>query len=77
MNEFAATAETGVVLRFLAAFRRAPLTLVKDQIPLEDERPGQLRILRADVAAGRFREDRLSRLDLWSFRLPGRNGGDQ
>ena len=43
----AITAETGVVLRFLAAFRRAPLTLVKDQIPLEDERPGQLRILRA------------------------------
>ena len=32
---------------------------------------GTNRDLRADVAAGRFREDLLSRIDLWSFRLPG------
>ena len=32
---------------------------------------GTNRNLRADVAAGRFREDLLSRIDLWSFRLPG------
>ena len=32
---------------------------------------GTNRDLRADVAAGRFREDLLSRIDLWSFRMPG------
>ena len=32
---------------------------------------GTNRDLHADVAAGRFREDLLSRIDLWSFRLPG------
>ncbi|WP_428268653.1 RNA repair transcriptional activator RtcR [Haliangium sp.] len=31
---------------------------------------GSNRDLRADVAAGRFREDLLARIDLWSFRLP-------
>nr|WP_276602943.1 RNA repair transcriptional activator RtcR family protein [Nannocystis pusilla] len=32
---------------------------------------GTNRDLRADVVAGRFREDLLARIDLWSFRLPG------
>lgn len=41
------TKETGVTLRFLAAFRRTPLTLVRDQIRQESEWPAQLRTLRA------------------------------
>ncbi len=41
------TRETGVTLRFLAAFRRTPLTLVRDQIRQESEWPSQLRTLRA------------------------------
>lgn len=32
---------------------------------------GTNRDLRADVAAGRFREDLLARIHLWTFRLPG------
>ena len=32
---------------------------------------GSNRELRAEVQAGRFREDLLARIDLWTFRLPG------
>jgi transcriptional regulatory protein RtcR len=32
---------------------------------------GTNRDLRAEAAAGRFREDLLARIDLWTFRLPG------
>ncbi len=37
--------ETGVMLRFLAAFRRIPLTIVRDRI-LQDDRSESLRMLR-------------------------------
>ena len=42
----AVSRETGVTLRFLAAFRRTPLTLVRDQIAPEDDLPVQVRTLR-------------------------------
>ncbi len=39
--------ETGVTLRFLAAFRRIPLTIIKDQIPVGNPLQENLRILQA------------------------------
>ena len=41
------TAETGVVLRFLASIRRIPLTLVRDQVTADDYARENLRVLRA------------------------------
>ncbi|MBQ8137421.1 MAG: adenosine deaminase, partial [Clostridia bacterium] len=46
----AITKETGVVLRFLAAVRRIPLTIVKDQIALQDSLWEQIRVIRAIAA---------------------------
>lgn len=52
----------------------------KTFLPLGSDRParsdfrlicGTNRDLRADVRSGRFREDLLARIDLWTFRLPG------
>ena len=43
----AITEETGVTLRFLAAIRRIPLTIVKDQIGLQGDFREQLRVLKA------------------------------
>ncbi len=43
----AVTAETGVTLRFLAAMRRIPLTIVKDQIPPADYLSSNLNVLKA------------------------------
>ena len=41
------TAETGVVLRFLASIRRIPLTLVRDQVAADDYARENLKVLRA------------------------------
>lgn len=41
------TAETGVFIRFLAAIRRIPLTIVKDQVTVQDYLQENLRVLRA------------------------------
>ena len=41
------TAETGVVLRFLASFRRIPLTIVKDRVESQQVLRDQLKTLRA------------------------------
>ena len=41
------TAETGVLLRFLAAIRRIPLTIVKDNIPPQNYLQENLQVLRA------------------------------
>ena len=46
----AITKETGVVIRFLAAVRRIPLTIVKDQIALQDSLWEQIRVIRAIAA---------------------------
>ena len=57
------------------------LTAIEDKrfVPVGSEKPvasdfqliaGTNRDLNADVAAGRFREDLLARIDLWHFRLP-------
>ncbi|MCR5161523.1 MAG: adenosine deaminase, partial [Lachnospiraceae bacterium] len=43
----AITAETGVTIRFLAAIRRIPLTIVRDQIGLQGDFREQLRVLEA------------------------------
>ncbi len=43
----AVTAETGVLLRFLAAMRRTPLTLVRDSVAPDDYLAENLRTLRA------------------------------
>ena len=43
----AITAETGVTIRFLAAIRRIPLTIVRDQISLQGDFREQLRVLKA------------------------------
>lgn len=52
----------------------------KTFLPLGSDRParsdfrlicGTNRDLRADVRSGRFREDLLARIDLWTYRLPG------
>ena len=43
----AVTAETGVLLRFLAAIRRTPLTIVRDAVTPDDYLAGNLRTLRA------------------------------
>jgi len=42
----AITRETGVTLRFLAAFRRIPMTLVRDPVPPEEDWAVQMRVLR-------------------------------
>ena len=44
------TAETGVTLRFLASFRRIPLTIVKDNVESRQVLRDQLRTLRATAA---------------------------
>ena len=44
------TAETGVTLRFLASFRRIPLTIVKDNVESQQVLRDQLRTLRATAA---------------------------
>ena len=44
------TAETGVTLRFLASFRRIPLTIVKDTVESRQVLRDQLRTLRATAA---------------------------
>ena len=44
------TAETGVTLRFLASFRRIPLTIVKDSVESRQVLRDQLRTLRATAA---------------------------
>ena len=44
------TAETGVTLRFLASFRRIPLTIVKDSVESQQVLRDQLRTLRATAA---------------------------
>ncbi len=46
----AITAETGVTIRFLAAIRRIPLTIVRDQISLQGDFREQLRVLKAVAA---------------------------
>ncbi len=43
----AVTAETGVTLRFLAAVRRTPLTIVRDRIAAEDAVRQNLKVIRA------------------------------
>ena len=43
----AVTQETGVTLRFLAAIRRTPLTIVKDNVAMDDYFRENLRVLRA------------------------------
>ncbi len=44
------TRETGVVLRFLAAIRRTPLTIVRDQLTPNDYLAENIRVLRAIAA---------------------------
>ena len=44
-------AETGVTLRFLAAFRRTPLTILKDRIAKDADLRESLRVLRAVAGA--------------------------
>ena len=46
----AVTAETGVLLRFLAAIRRTPLTIVRDRVAPDDYLAENLRVLRAVAA---------------------------
>ena len=46
----AITEETGVTLRFLAAIRRTPLTIVRDRIARDDFAQENLRVLRAVAA---------------------------
>ena len=46
----AVTAETGVLLRFLAAIRRTPLTIVRDHVAPDDYLAENLRVLRAVAA---------------------------
>lgn len=46
----AVTAETGVLLRFLAAMRRTPLTIVRDRVAPDDYLAENLRTLRAVAA---------------------------
>ena len=46
----AITAETGVLLRFLAAVRRTPLTIVRDSVTPNDYLAGNLRTIRAVAA---------------------------
>lgn len=44
------TAETGVTLRFLAAIRRIPLTIIRDKATAQEDIRGQLRVIRAIAA---------------------------
>ena len=44
------TAETGVTLRFLAAIRRIPLTIIRDKATLREDVQGQLGVIRAIAA---------------------------
>ena len=44
------TAETGVTLRFLAAIRRIPLTIIRDRAALREDVQGQLGVIRAIAA---------------------------
>ena len=46
----AITAETGVLLRFLAGIRRVPLTIVRDRVTQDDYLSENLRVLRAVAA---------------------------
>ena len=41
------TEETGVTLRFLAAIRRIPLTIIRDRAAIREDVQGQLRVIRA------------------------------
>ena len=55
----AITEETGVVLRFLASFRRIPLTIVRDQVEPQRVVQDQVRTLRA-IACDPMSPDRIS-----------------
>ena len=44
------TAETGVTLRFLAAIRHIPLTIIRDKAATQEDIQGQLRVIRAIAA---------------------------
>lgn len=46
----AVTRETGVTLRFLAAIRRIPLTIVRDRAAVREDTAQQLRVIRAVAA---------------------------
>ena len=63
--------EQAMMLRAIEEGRFLPVGADKERTSAFTLIAGSNRDLAADVKAGRFREDLLARLDLWTFRLPG------
>lgn len=67
----ATTDSPGLLLRAIEEGRFLPMGADEDAASDFQLIAGTNRDLAAEVAAGRFREDLLARINLWTFRLPG------